>query len=347
MRKNYTQYLLIMALLMSLSAKGFSQKAIALIGNGPDMTNFASEQEIFDNLTAWGYAPEYWSTDDLALLEYDLYDGIFICESVGSSSVNSIASDGYMKPIVTLEGWSPRAERWDWINNNETEFYQTPSASGTVDDNIIVIMDNSHYITEIFSVNDEVPWSANSGEYDQTDIRTNSWAEVNQTYTAKLAVNKRHLVDQPTFWNMVAIDETDLPNKVFMWGIVQTGLDGDGTANIAAPEFFTILERACAWAYDDAGGSTAVRDLSSESFELAAFPNPAEDQLVIRFRADKSGEAIANLYGITGQLIDSFNRNAVTGKNFIELRVSDYASGVYHIELEMEGRKEYLKVVIQ
>jgi hypothetical protein len=310
------------------------------------MTNFAGEQDIFDSLAAWGYVPEYWSTSDLALLDYGAIDGLVIAESVGSSSVNSVASDGYLKPIVSMEGWSPKVARWDWITDDATQFYQTESGTQVADDNIMVIKDNDHYITKIFNVDDEIPWCANTDPTLQANISPNSWAEVNVHYTAKLAVEKNHYSLHPDFWNMVAIEPPDLPNKVFMWGVIQTGLDGDGTMHLEAPEFFIILKRGCDWAFDEME-PVGLNELKQESFKLLAFPNPAMDRMAIHFNAPRPGEATANLYNITGQLVASFNKTAVTGKNFIEFRASDYAAGVYHIGLEINGHTEYTKVVIR
>jgi hypothetical protein len=192
-----------------------------------------------------------------------------------------------------------------------------------------------------------VPWTTAEG-YDQTDIRPCSFKEVNRTYSSKLAVIKAD-AGQAGFWDMVAIDADVLPHKVFMWGIVEVGLDGGdgGNLHIGTPEFWSLLKRGCDWTYDEMEEEpSAVMDVRKESFELFAYPNPAVDRLLIRFNAPRAGEAVATMYSMTGQRVASVNKSAVEGKNFIELRASDYAAGVYHIGLEMNGRTEYLKVVI-
>jgi hypothetical protein len=340
-------------LLLSLvSITGFSQKKLMFVGNAADLesTTYQSEIDLFDSVTAWGFTPEYWSSSDISAggLEsfYPDYDGIFITEWVGSSSVNNIGTDNYQLPIVSMEGWSHRVDRWDWITDNDTEFYQSTDEDSE-DDTKIIITDNSHYITSIFDLDQEVTWTTVPEPIVLADVNPSSAKEVNVEWEAALAINKSHSAMDGMYTMMTVSDET-LPNKVFMWGIVAMGLDGEGLGvNGATPEFYTILKRACQWAYDEME-NTAVEDVRNKpSFELTAFPNPASERVVVRFESPAEGAGVASLYSITGQRMDEFNMNVIPGRNYLELRAGDYAPGVYHLSLEMQGRVEYVKIVMQ
>ncbi len=346
MRKlsNYLPILLLLATLASESC--FGQKVILYVYREDPISNFASDVDLKDSLKTWGYEVDSMSNADFASLAptWSLYDGCFIHETANSSDIVPFATrDEYPVPLVSTEGYGPRADRWGWLDDNTTEFYN--NTTGSEDEQHIIIKDNSHYITQIFNIGDDVKWSDYSGTR-QDEWQVGAIKEAKVDYAAKLAVNKA-TQNQTGFWNLVTVEPPELDNKVAFWSISEVGLnDFDrGQEHWGTPEFFTIIHRMCDWAYDNMPSS--VQNLRSESFALAAFPNPATDQLTIRFTAQRPGTAVATLYSMTGQRIAVFNRNAVSGRNAIELYASDYAPGVYHIGVEMDGRTEYLKVVIR
>jgi len=76
---------------------------------------------------------------------------------------------------------------------------------------------------------------------------------VKVTFSSKLAKNKA-IAAEADFWTMIAIDEytnADIPNKMFLWGVVYEGIDGVlHTEHSGTQEFFTIIKKACEWALD-------------------------------------------------------------------------------------------------
>jgi len=350
MTKIYKSFTAIALMLMFIST-GFSQKTIMFVGRSTSMDalTYQSEQDLFDSLTAWGYAPEYWSGAEIQAggLEafYPDYDGILVSETISSSQVNNLAADGYPLPIVNMEGYVPRDGRWNWLTDNEAGFIHTPEdPGGTEEDQFIIIKDNNHWITRNYNIDDEIRWT--TGEIDNPAIiRSVSFIEEIVTFSSKLAISKAH-ADMSDFWTMVAIDDDVLPNRVFLWGMHATGLDAEtmGVSEGTA-EFFQIVRNACEWAFD--GKDVGVKEVPKDVYELAAFPNPASERVIVRFNSPVHGQALATLYNITGQRIDILSKDAVAGKNFIEMSAKDYAPGIYHLGLELNGHTEYLKLVIQ
>lgn len=358
MKRFYTRFFTVLVSLILLGTTGFSQESIMFVGRDETMGQYwGSDKDIFDSLAAWGYvtdaATNYWPNSEVESAEslvdfYGDYDAIVINESVDSKAMGVFGADNYALPIVVLEGWvvATSSDRWAWVDD-DADIYQTPSAGGTADDNSIVIKDNSHYITQGYNVDDEVPWSTGVGA-DQAEIRPVSIKEGSEpAFSHKLAIMKSHATEAD-HWNLIAIDDTELPSRVVYWGVNAIGLDGGESQflHIGTPEFYKLLKRSIEWALG-AGGGSSVNELERESFSLAAFPNPAADRLILRFEAPRPGKAVATLYSITGQRVDIIEKTAVSGRNFIELRASDYPAGVYQLGLEMEGRTEYLKLVIQ
>jgi hypothetical protein len=65
---------------------------------------------------------------------------------------------------------------------------------------------------------------------------------------------------------------------------------------------------------------------------FAFFPNPTADQLNIVVAAENEGIVI-NVHDMAGNLVETIDMGVINGGNSIELQVSDYASGLYTIEM--------------
>ena len=339
----------IMFILLSISAFGYGQKKILFVGRDA-LGAFAADADQFDSLAVWGYVPEYimssdFSTSDITV--YDGYDGIFFSETISSGHVTAFATHGYPLPAVNMEGYAPRSDRWGWITDNVTQFWQTENGLGTEDDKAIVIKDNSHYITQIFNVDDEVVWSTATG----TDMAQNepcSFMEVNVTFTNKLAKEKAHIASKPDFWTMITIDPSvTIPNKMFLWSMNAVGLDGDGQLlHLGTPEYYIILKRACDWTFDNMPESVPD-NLKQVDYKLIAFPVPSSDQVTIRFNAPNPLPARVTLYNVAGQQLEILlEKSTKVGNNFIVLDANKYPGWMYYVRLEIEGRTEFAKIII-
>jgi hypothetical protein len=197
-------------------------------------------------------------------------------------------------------------------------------------------------------VDDEVTWSNATG----TDMAENepcSFKEVNVTYTSKLAKNKAHISNYPDHWAMITIDASaTFPNKMFLWGMNAVGLCGDlQLSHLGTQEYFTIMKRACDWAFDEMETTSVPRTLSQVDYKLVAFPVPSSDQVTIRFNAPNPAAARVTLYNVAGQQMEIlYEKTAVPGNNFVVLDATKYPGGMYYVRLDMEGRTEFSKVVI-
>jgi hypothetical protein len=340
----------IIFMLVLFSAFGYGQKKILFVGRDA-LGAYAADQDLYDSLTVWGYVPEYIMSSDFKNADisvYDGYDGVFLDETISSGDVTAFgATHNYPRPCVNLEGYAPRVDRWNWLTDNATQFVQTADGTGSENDKIIVIKDNSHYITKIFNVDDEVTWSNATGIDMQQNEPTN-FKEVNVTYTNKLAQNKSY-ADHADFWTMITIDSSaTFPNRMFLWGMNAVGLDGDGQlSHLGTPEFFTIIKRACDWAFDEMETTSVPQNVSQVNYNFVAFPVPSSDQVTIRFNAPNPLPARVTLYNVAGQQLEIlFEKSTCAGNNFVVLDANKYPGGMYYVRLEIEGRTEFAKIII-
>jgi hypothetical protein len=349
MKKIYFCYLLsvVMLALQALSANG--QKSVLLIGAGSTPDEYASDQDFMDNLTDWDYTVEYMDDDVFsgAVPVWDNYLGVFINETVGSGNIMGFgATYNYPVPCVCLEGWAPNADRWAWISSSTDDYKE--STTGTADELTFVIFDNSHYITEIYDMDEQIEWSTYSGD-DLPSIRLRAIKEVNVTYTAKLGKSVA-LANEDDYWGMVAIDSSaSFPNRMFWWGLNQWGMNGsENTGHYMTDGLFEILKRGCDWAYKGLGVTSGNKDLYEDQYQLSAFPNPSSGLVTISFNAENVSYAIVTLYNVTGRKLEVLlDKQTAPGKNFVTFDADKYEAGVYFVKLQIEDNTEFIKVIIK
>ncbi|MBO7576394.1 MAG: T9SS type A sorting domain-containing protein [Bacteroidales bacterium] len=76
-------------------------------------------------------------------------------------------------------------------------------------------------------------------------------------------------------------------------------------------------------------------------------PNPADDKTRISFLVPQAGQAVIDIYTLTGQKMYSESINAHFGENYIDLNTSEFAAGMYIYTLQFEGAVLSKKMVIQ
>jgi hypothetical protein len=358
MKRFYFRLITLSLALMVFAADGFSQKSILLVGRG-NYDN-QSDDDMFDSLTAWGYAPVFWTSeniearvdDDFNDLDYSLYEAIVINESVDSKSMREFGtSDDYPLPCLNMEGFcvATTSDRWAWVDGDA--IMQTASGGGTPDEQIFIVKDNSHYITQVFNIGDEIPWSNSTVEVEE--IRPVSIQEGTVPFSAKLGQMKSH-AGSADYWSMITVDEIGGPgNKLVFWGVSGVGLDGlsDNTGvssgSYGTPKFYTLVRRSLEWILDETGGGVSVEAPLAEQMELVAYPNPASDRVTIRFRSLNAQPYTATLYNVAGQQVDLLKKQTHAGRNYLFLDANKYPSGIYQMRIDMEEGTAITKVVIQ
>lgn len=361
MKRLYFRLITLSLAMMIFAADGLSQKPILTVGResgGP----YQSDADMVDSLTAWGYDPILWTSEEFQDkidanfndLNYEDYEGMLILESVDSKAMAAFGTtDDYPLPCINLEGYAVNSgnDRWEWVDQNNDELFQTAGGEATEDDQVLIIKDNSHYITQVFNLGDEVPWSAAT---EATDIANNcpvSIAEANVSFDGKLGQMKSH-AGEANLWNLVTVDEIGGPgNKMVFWGVNHVGLDGavdpGPSGSYGTPEFYTIVRRSLEWILDETGGGVSVEAREADLLELVAYPNPASDRVTIRFRSSLAQPYTATLYNVAGQQVELLQKQTHAGRNYLFLDANKYPSGIYQMRIDMEEGTAITKVVIQ
>ncbi len=351
------RFLFLTFLLISLSAFIHAQRNILFLGSQATPDIHMADKDMLDSLTAWGCTVTYIDDGDYAayspsdLSVWDGMHGFYISEPPTAGTTTNFRADrhNYPVPCMSLEGWVARADVWGWIDDNNTEYYRNDP--GTENDKSIIIRDNSHYITEIFDVNQEVVWSTTT--YTEANL-PGCVMEVNVEFSAKLAQIKG-LDDKPDFWTMVTVDSAAaLPNRVFVWGMHAVGIEGtDASAfleHTGTQDFWTICHRAAIWTFNipTGGGGTALDDHYLDDYSMHAFPNPASGIANIRFLAAQPDDATITLFNVTGQQVGVlYDKKAKAGYNFVSFDAGEYPEGLYFAILQIGKHTLTTKLIIE
>ncbi|MEL7534872.1 MAG: T9SS type A sorting domain-containing protein, partial [Bacteroidota bacterium] len=95
--------------------------------------------------------------------------------------------------------------------------------------------------------------------------------------------------------------------------------------------------------------NTIELDLSLREgdISLAAYPNPAQDMIEIRYAAFQAGNLELRIFNSIGQLVHEQNIRYDKGNQFQSLDISNWTPGMYVIELASENYASSLKIVKQ
>ena len=96
----------------------------------------------------------------------------------------------------------------------------------------------------------------------------------------------------------------------------------------------------------------SVRDIQAEDpaaigSYMTAYPNPASDQVTVSFGADREANYTLRLTDMLGRIVMTQAGTTAIGSNQVELRVADFAKGVYIIILESGDDTRKSRLVLQ
>jgi len=90
----------------------------------------------------------------------------------------------------------------------------------------------------------------------------------------------------------------------------------------------------------------SVQDLRINSFSLSTFPNPAHDNLNIKFILSESSSVEVDLLDIQGQKVSNlFSESGMNGEISRSFDISAYPQGIYFLRMNVEGNYALQKIV--
>ena len=89
------------------------------------------------------------------------------------------------------------------------------------------------------------------------------------------------------------------------------------------------------------------RNGQTGTMAMVAYPNPSHDILNVEFATDNDETTTLRMIDAAGRLIHTETINAIAGSNRTSIQVSDFAKGVYLLQLESNNKLEKLRVIVE
>jgi hypothetical protein len=337
MKKIYTSGIL----LIIISIFCFSQpadKTIIVVGGS---TPPAPEDGVLiDSLDNWIENVIYMSAAEFNFTIADsLYkdvDGVVISESITSSTIPNFARrDDYPVPCIVMEGVFSGPDdinKWPLLSEDGGIWgYPTPEE----DDIQWRIADEEHYITSGFQIDDVI-------YYAETAARGVPYIHHIVPDHIILATAVRTDGGDQEGYNQdeaIACAWIEFPALIYM-NVAYTYY-AEGT-----PEWYGILKRSAQFLFDFVPVSTEQR--LSPSTNLSVYPNPSSGNSRISYSMETVDKVRINLISITGGLVGNiYNGISQKGENIIDLETEKFPAGLYFIELNVNDKLAYTKLVIK
>ncbi len=90
-----------------------------------------------------------------------------------------------------------------------------------------------------------------------------------------------------------------------------------------------------------------IDDFDPQTHNLKLFPNPANDAAYVSVDMTESATAQVSVVNTLGQVVLSKDAQLESGTNMIDLNTASLASGVYFVQLDIEGATQTLKLTVQ
>ena len=78
-----------------------------------------------------------------------------------------------------------------------------------------------------------------------------------------------------------------------------------------------------------------------------AYPNPTSDVLNVAFASEKDQHHILRLLDVMGRIVMTDAKFATEGQNQVVVKVNGLASGIYSLQLQMNGESESVRIFVE
>jgi hypothetical protein len=332
----------IATLLLSMWAMSVPLRAqrILYVGGNSEANPRKMDQDLVDSLDAWGYEATYLSAGayrSANVSVYNGYDGIWINESVGSTDVARFGPDGFPLDIIVMEP-APLAGAWGLGMGIEA----TEGASG---DYILRIDQNDHYITEPYTVGQELIICSNP-QYDHTGILFDPQGVVSDKLASVTNTAKRGggLISPGGFEVGTINASTDRPIRMCMFCLTSPNYDDRTTANSssavnhATEDFYSFVKRCADWTFKDADQVTQIAPAGgslSQPQALKVYQDGNPFRIMLGYHSPGNETVRAQLFNLSGQpLAVLMDGQTDPGNNFFQIDRSAFPAGLYIVRLE-------------
>ncbi len=141
-------------------------------------------------------------------------------------------------------------------------------------------------------------------------------------------------------------------NQIHIIGVFNDLNNSDGNGSIDNVSTTTIDEALSNgyWNGTDLGGIDFLNSVSSainNDYKIYIYPNPATQESFVNVSLQKASDVVISVYSVDGKFLQKKNYGTLNGNSALPIETSLLSSGVYMIEISVNGVKETLRLVKQ
>ncbi len=334
-------YVLVMALFVGLLVFNASaQKAVLFVGGNDPLD--AEDQHIVDSMTGWGYTVTTaedgnFNSSYTDIAAFDGIDAVVLGESISSNNGAPIQTIDYAIPVLNMEGYTPRSDKWGWVpwvEGTEENFWNS-NKTPDVDGLSVIVTDNAHYITEGYNLDEEVVYStepAPTGEQVAMDLTSITGAVPLAKSKSAFHAGK-HVMWAIPEGTMLPGALADVPAKRMLIFALHKN---NHAAEVVTEGFYNLIKRSLAWVLG-AESTVAVNNVLAES-GVKLLTNPVRDYGTISFNLNEPGNVSISVFNLIGQqTILKSNESYSAGNNEISFSTSELNAGIYLYQMKVNN----------
>jgi len=163
--------------------------------------------------------------------------------------------------------------------------------------------------------------------------------------TSSPVCDNAYVVCPPTISTVYANNDTnDYKRAVTFNGIIDKT---QGNSQIVS-DFWTFSGIHCVTSDPYYKQPTSTRDIIQGAVDLIIYPNPATDNITLRYSGKNETNLNAGLYDLTGRFIKTlYNGTSAQLKLGFKVSLPNLATGVYLIKTNTGGKESYQKIMVQ
>jgi hypothetical protein len=140
--------------------------------------------------------------------------------------------------------------------------------------------------------------------------------------------------------NMTGYGTAGMPKVVVLGGTSHTIYYNVNNASITQANITTAINTALA------ANATGIHAVSAGISSVRISPNPVSNELTLTVNSGANGDAVIEIYNVTGQNVKSFEKSLNAGTNELKMNVEELSSGTYFLKLSNGKASESLKFII-
>ena len=271
---------------------------------------------------------EFTAVDYASADAYQNYDAIYMSEIVGSSDLSNFKTAGFPIPCVTNKGHVAKFGKWDLVSDNDAYIFDPDPGTITDDIKTYVIKNATHYITKVFSENQEVVWTTVADK----DNARSMGAKLGETIAGAIelaTIKDSKYTGFPSLWAIPAGSKIKSNGTIFTANLVWFATFSPAMAFVT-DDLKTLVKRSLEWAIN--GDVPSAIDENTIHLNTRVFPNPASGLVTVAFKGKAKTVVLSNF---TGQKVAEY----IPEGNIVTFETSNFDKGIYFITVKNETVK--------